>query len=336
SWQPPRPDRRRLAVETARAEVTAADARLEARRLDLRLHLRAVYARWALARERAETLSRHAERLAALAERERLRADRGEASGLSVRRLELAAERVRGEADRATAELEHARSAARGWWPDLPAGAEPRLPELPDPDWAPGSAATPPSSHARTRSLEAAVEAARLGGHLTERFVPTPELVAGWQRIDDGVRTVDGPLLGLSWSIPLFDRNRPDRARAEARLTASRARLERTRRELAAELAGARAAYEELHASALALRRAATRTPPMIDAATAAFRLGEADLTDLLDALRSGAETELAAVDLLGEALAAHRDLERAAGRALTTERTDPTALEPDSEGDDR
>ncbi|MGD2114291.1 MAG: hypothetical protein PVG07_04505, partial [Acidobacteriota bacterium] len=42
SWQPPRPDRRRLAVETARAEVTAADARLEARRLDLRLHLRAV------------------------------------------------------------------------------------------------------------------------------------------------------------------------------------------------------------------------------------------------------------------------------------------------------
>ncbi len=330
SWQPPRPDRRKLAVGAARAEVAAADARFDARRLDLHLALRTVYARWALARERLETLERHAGRIASLVERERLRAERGEASGLSVRRLELAAARARGEADRAAAELERARSTARGWRPDLPAGAEPHLPPLPE------LAENRPTPHPRTVSLEAEIEAARRQGNLAERFVPAPELVAGWQRIDTGSRSVDGPLLGLSWSIPLFDRNRADRARAEARTTATRARLERTRHELSAERAGALAAYEELRASALALQRAATRTAPMVDAATAAFHLGEMDLTDLLDALRSGTETELAALDLAGDALAAHRKLERAAGTPLLPEPDEPAPPEPNPEGDDR
>lgn len=333
SWQPPRPDRRKLAVGAARAEVAAADARRDARRLDLHLELRAVYARWALAGARLEALERRAERIAALAERERLRAERGEASGLSVRRLELAATRARGEADRAAAALERARSTAHGWRPDLPDGAEPRLPPLPEP------AEDHPAPHPRTVSLEAEIEAARLRRDLAERFVPAPELVAGWQQIDTGSRSVDGPLLGLSWSIPLLDRNRADRARAEARTTATRARLERTRQELAAELAGARAAYEKLRAAALELRRTAARTAPMIDAATAAFRLGEADLTDLLDALRSGTETELAALDLAGDALAAHRELERAAGTPLLPGPNEPAPsepTEPNPEGDDR
>ena len=55
----------------------------------------------------------------------------------------------------------------------------------------------------------------------------------------------------------------------------------------------------------------------MIAAATAAFRAGEASLTDLLDSLRAAMEARLREIDLRGQALAAHRELESALGAAL-------------------
>jgi outer membrane protein TolC len=55
-----------------------------------------------------------------------------------------------------------------------------------------------------------------------------------------------------------------------------------------------------------------------MEAARASFAAGESSLTDLLDSLRAVRDARLGALDLLGDALAAHRDLEAALGRPLT------------------
>ena len=55
----------------------------------------------------------------------------------------------------------------------------------------------------------------------------------------------------------------------------------------------------------------------MIVAATAAFRAGEASLTDLLDSLRAAMGARASELELRGQALEAHRELETALGRAL-------------------
>jgi outer membrane protein TolC len=49
----------------------------------------------------------------------------------------------------------------------------------------------------------------------------------------------------------------------------------------------------------------------------AAFEAGEATVTDLNDAFRAAFETEVLALDLQREALAAERNLEAALGRPL-------------------
>lgn len=311
SWQPPRPDRRRLATGAADAGVEAAEARLRADHLALRTTLRAVYAEWALASRRLHVLERRGHRLAELAEREERRAEHGESSGLAARRLRLAAERAHADTTRARADATRAEHAARAFRPDLPPGAEPVAPPLPPADAGDGSV------HPRVAALDAELRAARLEGELAARTVSLPELVAGWQTIDQAGGEVGGPLLGVVWSLPLLDRNRAERAHAAARASSTEARLELERRRLEQERAGALDAYRSLRTAALHLCRTAGSTAPVVDAAEAAFRLGESDLTDLLESLRSATETDLAALDLWADALAAHRELERGAGRPL-------------------
>ena len=59
--------------------------------------------------------------------------------------------------------------------------------------------------------------------------------------------------------------------------------------------------------------RNSARSDGCWDGAEAAFRQGEAGLTDLLETHRSVTEAELAVLDLHEAALAAHRELERLA-----------------------
>ncbi len=309
SWALPRSSRR-LEIESAERDLETAEARLEADVLDLRLALRRLYAGWAVAHARGERLAAQADRLARLAERERARAERGEASQLEARRLTLAAAGLRARQAVAAAEALKARAGARGWVSDLPADAVPVLPALPPVTELGGP-------HPRLAAAASELAAAETAVKAAGRFLATPELTAGWQRQDAGATTVGGPLLGLSWSLPLFSRNQASRARAEARLEAARARLETVRREIEAERAGAVEAYRQLRRAAAEAAAATDADDRLLTGAVAAFRHGEAGLTDLLDTLRSIAEAEATALDLHAAALAAHRDLERLAGRSL-------------------
>ncbi len=127
-----------------------------------------------------------------------------------------------------------------------------------------------------------------------------------------------GPILAASWIVPLFDREQGARLEAERRKEVAAARLTFAQARVAGEVEGGLNAYRALFASARGAREVAGETDQAIEAATAAFRAGEAGLTDLLETLRSAFAARLRAIDSRAEALEAHRDLEAVLGRPLT------------------
>lgn len=308
SWQLPDADRRPL-IAARRESLAAAEARLEQRIRMLRLILREVYADWALAAAREERLVAQVQRVEALAGREVARAERGEASGLEVDRLELTAAALRSRAILAATASERLRAEAAAWFPDMPSDARPALPALgPVPDLS--------LPHPLVRAAEAELEAALAEQRAASRFVASPEIALGWQRQEDASDSIDGPILGLFWSVPLFDRNQAERAYSEAGVAAARGRLEQVRRRVGSTRAAARTVFERLSAGLEAARASLASSQRVLDGSEAAFRQGERSLTDLLETQRSVTEGELAVLDLHEAALAAHRELERLAGVA--------------------
>jgi outer membrane protein TolC len=291
--------------------------------LTLRLAMKEIYAEWAFASAQHERLATQAERVEALAAREHERERRGETSGLEARRLDLAASGLQTRVALAAAASEQARSRAAGWNPSLLPGARPELPILPA---APESINDHPSVRAAQKDLAAAELERKAAG----RFVRTPEVTLGWQRQEDLGASIDGPVLGVAWSLPVLARGGAEKAASESRVAAARARLERVRREIEAARSGALAAFDRLAVATRDARAALSGNERTLDGAEAAFRLGETSLTDLLEIHRSVTESELAVLDLRRAALAAHRELERATGDAAA--RPDPSSSDPETD----
>ncbi len=307
SWQLPDTGRR-PEIAAREAAAGAAAARLQQQLLALRLTMKEAYADWAFASARHGRLAARAERIEVLAGREHLRAGRGEASGLEARRLDLAAGSLRARVALAAAAAEQARATAAGWSPALPPDARPVVPALP-------VAPELQRDHPLVRAAQRDLAAATLEREAAGRLVRSPEISLGWQRQGDGPESIEGPVLGLAWSVPVFARNRAEIAASEARISAARGRLEVARRQLESARAGARESFLLLATALGEAEAAAAGNQLMLDGAEAAFRHGEASLTDLLETHRSITESELAVLDLHQAALAAYRELGRVAGR---------------------
>ncbi|MXZ37785.1 MAG: TolC family protein [Holophagales bacterium] len=305
SWQIPGAERG-PEIRAREGEIGAARRGLAHELLGYRLAMREAYAGWAVADARRQRLTLQAERVGSLAQREAVRAERGEASGLEARRLGLAAATLRSRVALAAGASERARAEAAAWHPGLPANARPVLPEL-------RAAPSLDGADVRVRAAEADLAAAELVQLATRPIVASPEVTVGWRRQDLTPGAVDGPIFGVAWSVPLFDRRQAARQSAGAGLEAARARLELAERESAAARNAASTNFARLAAALAEAREELGATERMLDSAEAAFRQGEAGLTDLLETHRSVTEAELAVLDLHEAALAAHRELERLA-----------------------
>lgn len=312
SWTPPLDGRYGLAKKGADAGLAAAREQLAVDKAGLRREVRAAFAAWRLAFERRDALRGQLERVRGLAEAERQRARVGEGSGLSARRFTLAEAEVRAAVATAEAAYATADALARAWRPDLAPGAQPGAASLPDP---PESA--DPATSPRLRALAFEAEQAALERKRVGRFLGFPSLQFGWQQLSDHGVVRSGPIFAAGWSIPVFDRDQGARLEAESRQHAAQARLDLARARVGAEISGVAAAYRTLVAASRDAGRAAEDGDRVIVAATAAFRAGEASLTDLLDSLRAALGARLSEIDLRDQALAAHRELESAVGQAL-------------------
>lgn len=312
SWTPPLDGRYGLGKKSADAGLAAARERLAADKAGLRRELRAAFAAWSLAFERRDVLKGLSERVERFAEVERQRARTGEESGLSARRVTLAESEIRSGLATAEAALVRAEAVARAWRPDLPVGAAPAAMGLPDPLVAVDPAASP-----ELRALGLEVEQARLESQRAGRFLTFPTLQLGWQQIEHGGAAQGGPIFAAGWTIPLFDRDQPARLEAARRQEIVRAREELARARVTAEVEGSALAFRGLSDATRDAARTSADADRVITAAAAAFRAGEASLTDLLDSLRAAIGARLGEIDLRGQALEAHRDLEAALGRPL-------------------
>jgi len=312
SWRPPLDTRRGLANQAAAAGLAAAERRLDWSRLHLRAQLRELYADWSLAVERRDLFADLTERTLQLSERARARAATGEETGLSARRLALAAAEARTELAEAEVELHQVAARLRTVFPELETGLRPTRPNLPT-----GPPRGPESARPDVQAREMEVERAELARRLAGRYLEFPTLVGGWTVFDEGGAEVDGPVLGLEWNVPLFDRRQGERERTANELEVARAELALSRSRAEAELDAALAVYDELRVAATEVLETTEGTTAVIEAATAEFQAGEATLTDLLETLRSATDGRLAALRLHAEALAAHRRLELSRGRPL-------------------
>ncbi len=312
SWTPPLDGRYGLGKKSAEAGLAAARERFAADKAGLRRDVRAAFAAWSLALERRHAVRGHLERVQSLAEVERQRARVGEESGLSARRFTLAEAEVR--AALATAEAAHvqAEALARAWRPDLGSDAVPPPALLREPPEAADAAESP-----ELKALGFEVERAALETKRAGRFVAFPTLQFGWQELSERNAARSGPIFAAGWTVPLFDRDQAGRVETKRRQQVAAARVELARARLTAEVAGNLAAYRSLLVASRAARVASEDGERVIAAATAAFRAGEASLTDLLDSLRAAMAARLGEMDLRGQALHAHRELEAALGRPL-------------------
>lgn len=313
SWTPPLDGRYGLGKKSADVGVAMARERFAADKAGLRRDLRAAFAAWSLAFERCQALTQQLERVGRLAEVERQRARVGEGSGLSARRLTLAEAEVRAALGTAQAERVKAEALARAWRPDLAPGVVPARATVPELSGTLDAAASP-----KLRALEFEADQAALEKQRAGRFLSFPTLQFGWQRLADRGAVRSGPIFAAGWTIPLFDREQATRVEAERRQEIAAARVELARARIAAEAEGGMAAYRVLFTAWTDAGRASEEGERVIEAATAAFRAGEASLTDLLDSLRAAMGAHLGEIDLRWQALEAHRELEAALGRPLT------------------
>lgn len=312
SWTPPLDGRYALGKKSAETGLAAARERFSADKAGLRRELRGAFAVWSLALERCGALRQQLERVHGLAEIERQRARVGEESGLSARRFTLAEIEVRnalGSAEAARAKVE---ALARAWRPDLAPDAVATPVVLPEPP-----ATTDPAASPELRALTLEADQAVLEEKRAGRFLTFPTLQFGWQQLADRGVVQSGPIFAASWSIPLFDRDQAARVEAARRQEIAWARVEWARARVTAEVEGSAAAYRALLAASREASRASEESDRVIAAATAAFRAGEASLTDLLDSLRAAMGARLGEIELRGQALEAHRELEAALGRPL-------------------
>ena len=314
AWTPPLDGRRGLRVRASEAALDAAKADFEAAELETRVAMRAVFAEWAISAERRAIVAAHHESVARLVAQMSARAKSGEASGLSARRLALAELEIEASLARAAADEASARQRAAAW-SAIAESASPARPDLPE---APADVDV--SAKPQIRARESELAAAEYDKRLAGRFLEFPELEAGWQKQEDVAdETFSGPVFGASWPLPLFDRQQGDRAQTNRRVVAAQARLDFAKTLANAEVDATRDAYVTLRESALRSIAAIAETDVLIEGATASYTLGESDLTDLLETLRSVLAARMAALDLYEAALEAHRDLELAVGRPLSS-----------------
>ncbi|MBZ0268901.1 TolC family protein, partial [bacterium] len=154
----------------------------------------------------------------------------------------------------------------------------------------------------------------------------TPDLTIG-----GGVRRFHGPeetafTLGVSFPLPLFDRNRDAARAAQSRIGEAKEVRRETEVRIRRTLAARHAALVDAHDEAQALR---DRILPEADAALAesreAYVRGRLRLTDVLDAQRTAFELRGRYVDALAAANAWTAELERLLGAPLLDETTGGT-----------
>lgn len=303
-------DGRRHRMAAADAGIAVAGSDVDATRLGVRLELRSLFAAWHIAEEREAVFEANLIRTRRLAGWLRARAEEGEAAGVEARRLDLEVESMERAAVSARADARAARAAAAVWSRRVTVDVHPARPPLAQPPEVAEVGGRPDVMALTHHVTEAEARYA-----LRKRVAEPPTLSLGWMDLSDGGQSFAGPVFGVSWPLPLFDRNQGRRQAASAEVNRAQFDLVAATRRAQQEANGALASYSELHE--LALRGPLVAEEGVVEAVFAAFEAGEATLTDVLDTWRATVDVQMARLETMARTLSAERDLEAALGRPI-------------------
>jgi outer membrane protein, heavy metal efflux system len=286
--------RRGLEVQAASALLDASSSRADEALRRARADLRHAFAQLLAAQIREREFAASRDRLRALADVLVKREAAGDAAGFD--RLRAEREVVDIDTDRAVAATERARAQATltsffvdPVEPSRIVAVETSTTPVPVP---PVDALIERAESLRGEllALRKEIDAAHLARRAADRRrVPEPEVVAGTKSSTAGGGDI-GSVITVHASLPLFDRNRPERALAEARARQAEARVDAFRIALRAEVAALRAAVIERRETADRYRTAAVNGAGQIERiAQVSYDAGERGILELLDAYRTGA-----------------------------------------------
>jgi outer membrane protein, heavy metal efflux system len=302
---------------TALVEATASRGGDEMRRL--RADLRLAFADLVAAQTREQQLIAARERLRELSDVLTKRVAAGDAAGFD--RLRADREVLEVEADRTAAGVERVR--AQGTLSAFFAGvADPS--SLTAVAVSTSPAAIPPlaalveqaeSTRGEILALRHEIEAARFSAQAVERrLIPEPEIVAGTKSSTANGGDI-GSVVTVHATIPLFDRQRPERALAAARAAQAEARLDAFKLALRGRIAALRAVVLERRAAAERYRDEAVSSADQIERiAQVSYEAGERGILELLDAHRVGATARVRQASLDAAVRQAEIELEFVSG----------------------
>jgi len=325
--------RRGFEAQTASALVAASASRADDGVRRLRADLRLAFADLTAAQTRERELAAARDRLRELSGVLARREGEGDAAGLD--RLRAAREVLDVESELAIAATERARAQATlaGFF-DEPATASQMAAVS-----RPAAAPIVPTLDALLEQAESARgelaayrherEAARFEARAADRrLLPEPEVFLGTKSstassggvgssVTIGEQAI-GPVIGVHATIPLFDRARPERARAAARAGRAESAAAAFRLVLRGEVSALREAVLQRRAAAQRYRAEAVQSAAQIERiAQVAYDAGERGILELLDAYRLGASARVRQATLDLAVRQAEIELEFATGWEL-------------------
>jgi outer membrane protein TolC len=309
--------RRGLLRHAAEARQLAANARADLDLLQTALDFREAYALAVVDHERAAVMQAHQKALEELSVALRQLSKSGETAAYDVKRHEV---EVRLHSRALTGTLARAERSERRLHQWLGEGIGRNSLSSAGLSRAP-LALRPSIEHPEVAALYAMGRAAGLESDAARRrWVPEPEIFAGYRQISTGAQTGHGLRVAISLPLTFFEHGQGASARALAERTLARDRAGRLRRELDVELEAVLATLEPLEAAFRAAELNLKAAEQLREQARVLYEAGEASMTDLLDAYRTGESAALDRVTALEELLAARLAAMRAAGTQFDPE----------------
>lgn len=309
--------RRGLLRDAASARQRVSEARASADLIQTALDFRTAFALAVVEQERVAVMQQHQKALEDLANALQQLSARGETAAYDVRRHQA---EVRLHARSLAAVRARAEAAQRrlAYWLEGPAdatllttGGLARAPVIP----------SQKNQHPEVMALRETAQAASLESDAAQRrWLPEPELFAGYRQIASGDATGHGIALGLKLPLTFFEHGQGASARARAERSLVEARADRLERELGRELVAASGSLQALEAALHQAEQNVAETEKLKESARVLYAAGEASIIELLDAYRTGESSALDRLTALEELLAARLAVMRAAGKQFDPE----------------
>jgi len=308
---------RRAAEAAAESEKMHVDLRLHG----LRVELRVAFLEVLHAQEQLKVLRAERGRLEEVVGILRKREQAGESSGYDRLRAERELSLLAAAEGSSEARLKSAQGTLASFFgPPQVAGTlvavgTLRIPPLPDLD----SLIARSLKRGDIQAAEYMVESSTWALEAAHRkLYPEPILTGGLKSPVVTGRRDSGYVLSITVPLPLFDRGKPESARAIVARRAAVSQAEAIREQLRFRVKGA---WEETQArlvtAAAYQDHAVTQTEDLVKIARAAYEGGEAGILELLDALRIKLEVQLRLLDLNAASRLAALELERLVGEGV-------------------